>query len=143
MDTHTSENTITAIVHGRVHRHTSRGLDTEGSKEVKEKEDKLCAAGLRDAHLFKSEYKMMQREMSKLSPLISKFTDNIAEMQDLHTACGKAPVKPAPSEETIKHLRAQVGAELGLTAVEAEVHAPSSKWRYRLIQVLIKEGGGQ
>ena len=36
VDTHTAEDTVTVIAHGRVHRHTSRGLDTEGSKEVKE-----------------------------------------------------------------------------------------------------------
>ena len=79
---------------------------------------------LHTAHVFRSEYNMMHREMSKRSPLISKFIDVHTEVQPMHTARGNTPVNPAHSEDTIKRLRAQVGRSLGLTADESGAPAP-------------------
>ena len=141
MDTITAENSVTAISHGRVHRHVCRGEDEEGARERKEKEDKLCAAGLRNAHMFKKEHRAMQKAMDKLTPMISSFVKKHTELQGLHKSCGRDPgTKPPPPEETVKVLRDQVGAALDLSADETEAHAPQSKWRYRLIQELIKRG---
>ena len=40
----------------------------------------------------------------------------------------------------MKKLRAKIGKIVGLTPTEVEAHAPSSKWRFRLMQRLITLG---
>ena len=45
------EKAVKVISSGVVHRHESRGMDAEGRREQRKKEDDACRAGLRNAFL--------------------------------------------------------------------------------------------
>ena len=69
--TENAEKAVEVASHGRVRRHISRGVDLEGQKERKQKEDEVCAAGLHNAWKFQAEHAKMQKAMNKLTPSLA------------------------------------------------------------------------
>ena len=82
----------------------------------------------------------MQRVMDKLAPIIETFIKHNTGVQRLHEACGDSPSKQPPAESVIAEVRAQVGNALGLSPGDCELHAPSARWRYTIIQAVIDQG---
>ena len=48
--------------------------------------------------------------------------------------------KEIPPESVVKVLRKEIGQLLGLSEEDVEAHAPSSTWRFKLMQKLIELG---
>ena len=133
------EESVAVARHGKVHRHTIRGIDEVGSNELKKQEDETCAAGLRNPADFVDKYGKTQEVMQRVARIIASCRANDPELVGLDTACGKSPGRSPPSEEALKRVRSAIGAELGLSAEECEQHHPASQWRFKIIQALLLE----
>ena len=136
-----AEQAVSVATHGRVHRHKFRGIDEVEGAELKKQEDDSCAAGLRNPADFTDKYGEMPELMQRISKVIASCRDNDPELTGLDAACGKDPARKPPSTESIKKVRAAVGAVLGLSVEECEQHHEASHWRYRIIQALVEKSG--
>ena len=87
---------VQVVSQGRVHRHKARGVDKAGMKDIREKEDSTCAAGLRNAADFEAEHADMQSIMNDIAPILLRHIHTHPELRDLHEACGHSDSRKLP-----------------------------------------------
>ena len=77
--------------------------------------------------------------MANIGNIIARCRDADEELVGLDHACGQTPLRAPPSAAAIAKVRTGVGAALGLSATEAELHHEASQWRYKIVQALTEQ----
>ena len=93
-----------------IHRHAVLGEDPDATREIRERENNECRAGLRNPHLCTSTRARpeLAATMSRAGDFLKSLRAQRPEFQSLADAFGESPTRPPPGPEAIqfaqKHL---------------------------------------
>ena len=111
-------------------------------RELRDTEDQASRAGARNTfEVVQGHWPQLVKVMAPVRELLVAKNRKHKTFQNLVDACGSSPTREEPSTEVLTSLRCQVGALLGLSSAEADLHHPASPIRYRLVQEVIRRSG--
>ena len=105
------------------------------AKELRQWEDRHCAAGMRNPHLHRTAGR--DKVMSEVRSCLVKWRHGSSSLQHLSLACGEVASKPPPPEDLVREVRKSVGELLGVPPGEFDRHHEASPLRYEIFQRLI------
>ena len=117
----------------KIARDITRGSDQASRKEVRDREDDSCNAGMRNPADVCKRWSSLTEAMKPIRQALLQAMAENPELQLLPLVVGKTPRIQPPSESAIAKARALVAKTLGLSATEAEAKHTAGKWRYRTI----------
>ena len=95
----------TMVGQGRVYRHLWRGTDAVGAKEVRDTEDQMSTAGMRNPAGLWETWPQLFDGLESLRALFITVRALFPGFQGLAGCCGEHPVREPPTEEEIAALR--------------------------------------
>ena len=118
---------------GRVKRHRTRGEDEDTRKEIRDKEDRDCQAGMRNPADIEAKWPRLWETMGRVREVLTEARKKDPSLADLTALCGESPQRSPPSEQALLDIRSDLANVLGVATDEMDQHHAASSWRWGLV----------
>ena len=125
----------------KIGRHSSRGDTLPSRKDLREQEDALCNAGMRNPSRVCQRWQGLVTAMMPVRAALLTAYHRHPDLQQLPLAVGENAVRSPPTEASIDAARAAVAEALGICREERNLRHPAGKWRYAIVQAVQKASG--
>ena len=123
----------------RIHRHATRGQDPDSQREIREKENNSCRAGLRNPQLCTAggSRPELTATMATVAAFLRRLRSTHPEFQGITRAFGDAPERPPPPTAMVEAARAELLEVLEAIPSAITDQHPHSCWHSGVFKALL------
>ena len=123
----------------RIHRHATRGQDPDSQREIRERENNTCRAGLRTPQLCTAEGSRpeLAATMASVVAFLRRLRLAHPEFQAITRAFGDAPQRPPPPQALVEAARAELLEVLGAAPSAMTDQHPHACWHAGVFKALL------